>query len=146
MFLRNIEHGLQAAEGQQTHSLSAGARGLRALARRLGFDEIDTLTGVLDHHRDRVHAIYVNLFHDETGERGLAGRELFRLLAGEMDDDQGRARLAEAGVENPDGALQAIRALEAAPSQGWSSSRNLLANLLATILSGKTPLSAPDRC
>ena len=108
IFLRNIEHGLQAAQGQQTHSLSASARGLRALARRLGFDEIETLTGVLDRHRDRVHAVYANLFHGETGEEGLAGREVFRLLAGEIDDEQGRARLAEAGVENPDGALQAI--------------------------------------
>ena len=142
IFLRNIEHGLQAAEGQQTHSLSASARGLRALARRLGFDEIETLTAVLDRHRDRVHAIYANLFHGETGEEGLAGRELFRLLAGEIDDDQGRARLAEAGVENPDGALQAIKALDAAPSQGRSSSRNLLANLLAAVLSSETPLSA----
>ena len=145
IFLRNIEHGLQAAEGQQTHSLSASARGLRALARRLGFDEIETLTAVLDRHRDRVHAVYANLFHDETGEEGLAGRELFRLLAGEIDDEQGRARLAEAGVENPDGALQAIRALDAAPSQGRSSSRNLLANLLASILATEAPLCAPGQ-
>ena len=145
IFLRNIEHGLQAAEGQQTHSLSASARGLRALARRLGFDEIETLNGVLDRHRERVHAIYANLFHDETGEEGLAGRGLFRLLAGEIDDDEGRARLAEAGVDNPDGALQAIRQLDAAPSQGRSSSRNLLANLLASILSRETPLAAPGQ-
>ena len=142
IFLRNIEHGLQAAEGQQTHSLSASARGLRALARRLGFDEIETLTAVLDRHRDRVHAVYANLFHNETGEEGLAGRELFRLLAGEIDDEQGRARLAAAGVENPDGALQAIRALDAAPAQGRSSSRNLLANLLASILATEAPLCA----
>ena len=142
IFLRNIEHGLQAAQGQQTHSLSASARGLRALARRLGFDEIETLTGVLDRHRDRVHTVYANLFHGETGEEGLAGREVFRLLAGEIDDEQGRARLAEAGVENPDGALQAIRALDAAPSQGRSSSRNLLANLLASILASEAPLCA----
>ena len=145
IFLRNIEHGLQAAEGQQTHSLSASARGLRALARRLGFDEIETLTAVLDRHRDRVHAVYANLFHDETGEEGLAGRELFRLLAGEIDDEQGRARLAEAGIENPDGTLQAIRALDAAPAQGRSSSRNLLANLLASILATEAPLCAPGQ-
>ncbi len=145
IFLRNIEHGLQVAEGQQTHSLAASARGLRALARRLGFDEIETLTGVLDRHRDRVHAVYANLFHDESGEEGLAGREVFRLLAGEIDDEQGRARLAEAGVENPDGALQAIRALDAAPSQGRSSSRNLLANLLASILSSEKPFCAPGQ-
>ncbi len=145
IFLRNIEHGLQAAEGQQTHSLSASARGLRALARRLGFDEIETLTGALDRHRDRVHAIYANLFHDAPDGEELAGRELFRLLAGEIDDDRGRTRLAEAGVDNPDGALQAIRQLDAAPSQGRSSSRNLLANLLASILSRETPLCAPGQ-
>ncbi|CAI8015417.1 Bifunctional glutamine synthetase adenylyltransferase/adenylyl-removing enzyme [Geodia barretti] len=73
IFLRNIEHGLQAAEGQQTHSLSASARGLRALARRLGFDEIETLTAVLDRHRDRVHAIYANLFTTRRARKGWPG-------------------------------------------------------------------------
>ena len=145
IFLRNIEHGLQAAQGQQTHSLTGTERGLRALSRRLGFDAIETLTTVLDRHRDRVHAIYANLFHRETDEEGFAGRDLFRLLAGEIGDEEGRSRLAEAGIENPGGALEAIRALDAAPSHGRGSSRNLLANLLGTILSGETRLSAPGQ-
>ena len=143
VFLRNIEHGLQAAEGQQTHSLSGTERGLRALARRLGFDEVATLTEVLGRHRDNVHAVYARLFEGEAADEGFAGREIFRLLAGEGDDAAVRARLAGAGFDDPDRALDAMRALDAACGQGRSSTRNLLANLLATILAGQEPLTAP---
>ena len=139
IFLRNVEHGLQVAQGQQTHSLSGTERGLRALARRLGFDGLDTLKAVLDRHRDRVHAVYADLFKEEAEDGGLAGRAMFRLLAGDMTDDEARARLVEAGVDEPDSALDAMRALDAVPSHGWSSARNLLANLLAEILAGGTP-------
>lgn len=145
IFLRNIEHGLQVAEGQQTHSLSGTDRGLRALARRLGFDDLGTLTAVLERHRERVHAVYADLFHDTPSDGGRGGRDMFRLLAGEMNDEEGRARLADAGVENPQGALDTIRALDAAPEQGRASARNLLANLLGAILSGETPLAAPGQ-
>ncbi len=145
IFLRNIEHGLQAAQGQQTHSLSGTERGLRALARRLGFDEMETLTAVLDTHRNKVHAIYANLFYEETETEALAGRTIFRLLAGEMEDDEARRRLARAGFDDPASALAALRALDAAPTTGRASARNLLSNLLATIMADDARLSAPDR-
>ena len=145
VFLRNIEHGLQAAQGQQTHSLSGTERGLRALARRLGFDAMETLTKVLDTHRNKVHAIYANLFYEKTEADALAGRTIFRLLAGDMEDDEARKRLARAGFDDPASALSALRALDAAPSTGRSSARNLLSNLLATIMSDDTPLTAPNR-
>ncbi len=145
IFLRNIEHGLQVAQGQQTHSLSGTERGLRALARRLGFDDLDTLKAVLNRHRDRVHAIYSDLFEEDAEDAGLAGGAMFRLLAGDMTDDEARARLVEAGVAEPDSALEAMRALDAVPSHGWSSVRNLLANLLAAMLAGKMPQSGLGR-
>ena len=145
IFLRNVEHGLQVAEGQQTHSLSSTERGLLALARRLGFDDVATLTGVLERHRERVHAVYADLFHDAPSDETRGGRNMFRLLAGEMSDEEGRSRLADAGIENPQGALDTIRALDAAPEQGRASARNLLANLLAAILSGETRLAAPGQ-
>ncbi|MXY25019.1 MAG: bifunctional [glutamate--ammonia ligase]-adenylyl-L-tyrosine phosphorylase/[glutamate--ammonia-ligase] adenylyltransferase [Acidobacteria bacterium] len=145
IFLRNIEHGLQAAQGQQTHSLSGTERGLRALARRLGFDAMETLTQVLDTHRDRVHAIYANLFYEETEAEALAGRTIFRLLAGEMEDGEARQRLKRAGFDDPDSGLAALRALDAAPTTGRASARNLLSNLLATIMSDDPPLTAPNR-
>ena len=143
IFLRNIEHGLQVAEGQQTHSLSGTERGLRALARRLGFDELATLEGVLHQHRDRVHAVYARLFEEQTEDGNVAGREFFRLLAGEMNDDDARALLLAAGFAEPDSALNAMRALDAAARGGRSSARNLLANLLGMVTSGAASLSAP---
>ncbi len=145
IFFRNVEHGLQVAQGQQTHSLTGSERGLRALARRLGFDDLDSLKAVLDRHRDRVHATYTDLFEEDAEDGGLAGRAVFRLLAGDITDDEARARLVEAGVDEPDSALDAMRALDAVPSHGWSSARNLLANLLAAMLAGETPRSGLSR-
>ncbi len=142
IFFRNVEHGLQAAEGQQTHSLSGTERGVRALARRLGFDEAETLTAVLNRHRERVHAVYARLFEGQAEDEGLASREIFRLLAGDGADDV-RARLVAAGFGEPDRTLDAMRALGATCAQGRSSTRNLLANLLATIVAKEVPLSAP---
>ena len=144
IFLRNVEHGLQAAEGQQTHSISGSERGLRALARRLGFDELDALMTVLNHHRDHVHTVYANLFEQDPDDAGLGAREMFRLLAGEMSDAEGRARLATAGVQDPDSVLHAMQALNASPGHGRSSTRNLLANLLATIMGNESQLPAPE--
>ena len=142
IFLRNIEHGLQVAEGQQTHSLSGTERGLRALARRLGFDTIETLEEVLSRHRERVHAVYARLFEEDADDGNVAGRDYFRLLAGEVTDDDARTLLAAAGFDEPDSALNALRALDGAARGGRSRARNLLANLLGTITSGETPLSA----
>ena len=143
IFLRNVEHGLQAAQGQQTHSLSGAERGLRALARRLGYDELKTLTDVLKRHRDRVHGVYANLFNRQSGDDDPAGREFFRLLSDEMSDDEARARLAAVGFTDPASALSAVRALGAAPDAGRSSTRNLLANLLAAILEDDVAPAAP---
>ena len=143
IFLRNIEHGLQVAEGQQTHSLSGTERGLRALARRLGFDTIETLEEVLGRHRERVHAVYARLFEEDADDGNVAGRDYFRLLAGEVADDDARTLLAAAGFDEPDSALNALRALDGAAQGGRARARNLLANLLGTITSGETPLSAP---
>ena len=142
VFLRNIEHGLQVAEGQQTHSLSGTERGLRALARRLGFDTLESLEGVLDHHRERVHAVYARLFEEEADDGNVAGREYFRLLTGEMADGDAHALLAAAGFDAPDSALNAMRALDTAAQGGRSRARNLLANLLGAITSGEPPLSS----
>ena len=144
-FFRNVEHGLQAAEGQQTHSLSGTERGVRALARRLGFDEPETLTTVLDRHRERVHAVYARLFEGTAEDEGLASREIFRLLAdaGDGAGDDVRARLEAAGLDEPDRTVDAMRALGATCAQGRSSTRNLLANLLATVVANEVPLSAP---
>lgn len=142
IFLRNVEHGLQVAEGQQTHSLPGTERGLRALARRLGYDALDALQRVLDGHRDRVHDVYAGLFEEQAAEGSAAGREFFRLLAGEMRGGDARALLQASGFAEPESALNAMRALDAA-SGGRSAARNLLANLLGMVVSGESALHAP---
>ena len=62
-----------------------------------------------------------------------------------MSDDEGRFAPRRRRGRDPQGALDAIRALDAAPAQGRASARGLLANLLGSILSGETRLSAPGQ-
>ena len=62
---------------------------------------------------------------------------MFRLLSGELTDQDAVEHLRTHGLPDPEAALQAVRALDDAPSLAHSktSGRNLLANLLATMLS-----------
>ena len=72
----------------------------------------------------------------DLGDNSLTGRDIFRLLAGEMEDAEAQQRLESVGVRDPGGMLASIRALDAVPSHAHarSTTRNLLANLLAQLL------------
>ena len=136
LFLRTIEHRLQNVQDNQTHSLSDDARELAVMARRLALDTPDALLEQLEQHRATVHGIYAKLLEEGPGDNSLAGRNIFRLLAGEMEDAEAQQRLESVGVRDPGGMLASIRALDAVPSHAHarSTTRNLLANLLAQLL------------
>ena len=146
-FLRNVEHRLQIVQENQTHSLAANDAELAISARRLGFGAVEELMAQLERYRTRVHEVYVNLLDDGGEDTEFAGRQIFRLLAGEMTDDEAIDRLKGAGLANPESGLQAIRALDAAPAHAHapSASRNLLANLLATMLAEGSGGTAPTK-
>ena len=135
-FLRSVEHRLQIVQEGQTHTLSDADIELEVTARRSGFETAAELQTALDSHRDRVHHIYLNLFERRSEDAEFQGRQLFRLLSGELSDAEAVEQLQSHGLPNPEGALQAIRALGDAPSLAHSKTlaRNLLANLLATML------------
>ena len=136
-FLRTVEHRLQVVQEGQTHTLSDAEVELEVTARRSGVETAADLQTTLDSHRDRVHHIYLNLFERRSEDVEFQGRQLFRLLSGELSDGEAVGHLQTYGLPNPEGALQAIRALDDAPSLAYSktSARNLLANLLASMLS-----------
>jgi glutamate-ammonia-ligase adenylyltransferase len=62
LFLRNVEHKLQAASGLQTHRMPAGRAELQALAARLGFgkepDAVTNFTNTLTAHRNLVAGLF----------------------------------------------------------------------------------------
>ena len=146
-FLRAVEHRLQIVQEGQTHTLSDDPVELEITARRMGFTTAAELETELNAHRERVHAAYANLLERRADEAEFQGRQLFRLLSGELADDEAAAHLQSYGLGDAEGALQAVRALEDAPSlaHSKSSTRNLLANLLATSLQDIVESGSPNR-
>ena len=135
-FLRRVEHRLQLVQEGQTHTLSGEATELMVTARRLRFDRTDTFLSALETHRERVHQIYADLFERNSDDAEFQGRQLFRLLSGELSNTEAVEYLQSIDFPEPDGALEAISALDDVASLAHSktSTRNLLANLLATTL------------
>ncbi len=71
LFLRDLEHKLQAAAGRQTHLLPAGAAGMRALAARLGLGKSERAAAGLE--------------RDLDGHRRFVAAEFRGMLAGGGD-------------------------------------------------------------
>lgn len=135
-FLRTVEHRLQIVHGGQTHTLPTEAQELVVTARRMGLTSREELETTLERHRNRVHEIYADLLERRSEDAEFRGRQLFRLLSGELSDDDATEHLRSYGLRDADGLLEAVRALDDAESLAHSktSTRNLLANLLATLL------------
>ena len=145
VFLRRVEHRLQVVQQSQTHSLSDEEQQLALTARRLGFADVQDFTTRLEAHRERVHAVYADLFERRSDDAEYQGRQLFRLLAGELTDEGAMTHLRELGFPDPEPALQIIRALDdvASLAHSKSSTRNLLANLLSTTLGDMSRCGSP---
>ena len=146
-FLRRLEHRLQIVQEGQTHTLSDETVELVITARRLGFETDTELLAELAIHRDKVHAVYSNLFERRSQDAEFQGRQLFRLLSGELSDDEATAHLRSLGFSEPDTTLAAIQGLDDVTSIAHSktATRNLLANLLAAVLGEIADSSAPTQ-
>lgn len=73
--LRRIEHRLQMVEDRQTHQLPPEAEGRAAVARGLGFSDLDPFDVHLATLRDRVHLLFQSLFAREESEEARTRRE-----------------------------------------------------------------------
>ena len=145
-FLRMVEHRLQIVHQRQTHTLETSPDALHLSARRMGFDSRTELESTLSAHQDRVHAVYADLLapcDEETDD----SRRLFRLLGGELSDDEAVELLGRYGFADTAEILHLIRTLDQAPSlvQTRSTTRNLLANLLAVMLAQVAEAAEPSR-
>ena len=143
-FLRMVEHRLQIVHQRQTHTLEASPDALDLSARRMGFASRSELESTLSAHRDRVHAVYADLLAPTEADDG---RRLFRLLGGELSDDEAVELLGRYGFVDTAEILHLIRTLDQAPSlvQTRSTTRNLLANLLAVMLGEVAAAAEPSR-
>ena len=145
-FLRMVEHRLQIVHQSQTHTLDAAPDALDVSARRMGLHSRAELASTLAAHQDRVHAVYADLLappDEETDD----GRRLFRLLGGELSDEEAGTLLGRFGFAEPSEIRHLIRTLDQIPSlvQARSTTRNLLANLLAEMLTEVAATAEPSR-
>ena len=145
-FLRMVEHRLQIVHQSQTHTLDGSPDVLDVSARRMGFDSRTELEATLAAHRDRVHSVYADLLAPSEEETD-ASRRLFRLLGGELTDDEATEQLSRYGFADPSEILHLVRTLDQVPSlvQTRSTTRTLLANLLAVMLTRVAAAAEPSR-
>ena len=148
VFLRTVEHRLQIVQERQTHSLSEADTEREIFARRMGFETFDGLEAKLRTQRDRVHDVYRSLFERSKADANFHGRQFFRILSGELSEREALAHLVETyQVRDAAKVLEVVRALDEAPSivHAKSATRNVLANLLATLLQQVEQRVQPDQ-
>ena len=105
-FLRLTENRLQAWRDEQTHRLPDDPAGRLRLARSMGFDDWAGFEKVLKHHRDRVEAIFTELFAQPAPPP--SPWEALWLEGGETE--AARRLLAEGGYTDPEAALRRLTA------------------------------------
>jgi glutamate-ammonia-ligase adenylyltransferase len=107
VFLRNVEHRLQAVEDRQTQRLPDDDLGWQRLTFAMGFSAQAAFERALRRQREQVryHFSQVIVESKQQAEVNEGDRELLDLWHGEMDDPQAVAYLAAAGVQEPDEVL-----------------------------------------
>ena len=151
LFLRNVEHKLQAAAGLQTHTLPVGAEALAVLAARLGFGKDAAATArlmrSLKTHRDLVATQFREMLAggEERGEaRGSPAAHSAWTAAPEPQ--RAAPALAELGFTRSNESASHLGLLARGPSHAPASPRRreLLERLGPMLLDEIGVLADPD--
>lgn len=116
IFLRDLEHAIQALEDRQTQALPTEHLDQERVAFALGMDGWDELQVCLRAVRDRVRrhfdAVISQPEDDIEEEEEHSEREVWsQLWRGEPNEEEALLLLADGGFEDPDVALKRIRGL-----------------------------------
>lgn len=109
-FLRMVEHRLQMAEENQTHTLPANGKSLEIVARRCGFLDAEAFLGEYRKITEGVHRRFMKFFEQDVAEVDRVTRDLIVILDRGADENEARAALARRGLDHPD-ALRLLRDL-----------------------------------
>lgn len=111
IFLRNLEHRLQAAEDKQTQRLPDDEADWQRLAFSMSFPNRAALEDQLGRYRRRVRHHFANVIADtESNPAGAAGanQELGDLWQGRLDETQAATLLASIGINDEQAVLNAL--------------------------------------
>ncbi|MEX2659553.1 MAG: bifunctional [glutamine synthetase] adenylyltransferase/[glutamine synthetase]-adenylyl-L-tyrosine phosphorylase [Acidimicrobiales bacterium] len=139
-FLRTVEHRLQLAHGQQTHTVPSDAAERELLARSVGHRSDATATALerFDTELSRCRST-VRTIHERLYFRPLL--EAFACEPGGLAPDVAADRLAAFGFGDPDRTRQAVREL----TKGLTRSSRLMDQLLPILLGWLADSPDPDR-
>jgi [glutamine synthetase] adenylyltransferase / [glutamine synthetase]-adenylyl-L-tyrosine phosphorylase len=126
-FLRTVEHRIQVVQERQTHSLPRKEEEMLALARRCGYlrnTGLQRFRSVLDDHRQKVSAIYGNLFlsRDQKLQEDVSP-DIYYFFDRNADPDQIKDMLAERRFERVDAAYDNIILLRDGPPRAHLTER-----------------------
>ncbi len=115
-FLRRVENRLQEWADEQTHQLPTDTPGRARLAFAMGFHDWPGFLKCLNHHRQRVHGHFEQVFEAPQLEGGASATPdhppMARVWLGGADDKAAILTLEKAGFADPGEALRRIRALQ----------------------------------
>jgi len=123
-FLRTAEHRIQVVNEQQTHNLPTRPEELTALARRCGFEHTAAFMTVLQQHREKVTAIFRDLFY--TSEEELPSQispEVAFLFDANADPDLCMDILEEKGFRQPESAYKSLTILRQGGTKSYLTER-----------------------
>lgn len=123
-FLRTAEHRIQMVHEQQTHNLPTRPQELTALARRCGFTRADEFMADLQKHREKVTAVFRDLFY--TSEEELPSQispEVAFLFDTNADPDLCMDILEEKGFRPPESAYESLKVLRQGGSKSYLTER-----------------------
>jgi glutamate-ammonia-ligase adenylyltransferase len=112
VFLRNLEHRLQAFSDKQTHRLPAEPRDLNRLALSMGFEDLGEWHRRLEGHRNAVHEQFSLLLASKSDKETDAERALSALWLGLLEESQCDRLLDELGYEPPSHTRRTIARLQ----------------------------------
>ncbi len=123
-FLRTTEHRIQVVHEQQTHNLPTRPEELTALAKRCGFPDSNEFMSVLQQHREKVTAVFRDLFY--TSEEELPSQvssEVAFLFDADADPDLCMDILEAKGFRPPEAAYESLTVLQQGGTKGYLTER-----------------------
>lgn len=148
VFLRNVEHRLQMAADQQTHSLPVDETGRLRLAWSMGFSDWVNFERALRRRMASVHGHFEQVFaapQAERGEETQARADFDGFWQGSLDAESVHELLAKSGFEDPDEADRLVERLReghsyrALSAQGRSRLDRLMPLLLGAVAGSRHP-------
>lgn len=142
LFLRRVENRIQMIGDQQTHLIPAEPKELDRLARLCGFADTDAFGDALVAKFQCVEGHYGALFEKlPQPPSSVPG-----LIVGDEADPESRTALQELGFENPNAAIEAIKAWQAGryPATRSAKARERLTAFLPNLLEAFGRTAQPD--